>query len=140
MHIDRHIAISAGWIAGPAFGVAMMVAPDYLHPSPIVAGCLFWGGLGVFAVTILIVFVLSIREAGTRQVGALIVIVLGLITTGGGIAWYFWPSKPTEEQNAEEMAMAVAQLAQLGWTVTPDDSQIQFSIRDKPLPPTQKNS
>jgi hypothetical protein len=48
MRIDRHIAVSAGWIAGPAFGVAMMAAPEYLHPSGAVVAVLFWGGLGVF--------------------------------------------------------------------------------------------
>jgi hypothetical protein len=29
--LDRHIAIQSGWIAGPAFGVAMMAAPVYFH-------------------------------------------------------------------------------------------------------------
>jgi hypothetical protein len=52
MHIDRHIAVSAGWVAGPAFGVAMMAAPEYFHPSHAVAASLFWGGLFVFFLTL----------------------------------------------------------------------------------------
>jgi hypothetical protein len=51
MRIDRHIAVSAGWVAGPAFGVAMMAAPEYLHLSKAKAGWLFWGGLFVFVLT-----------------------------------------------------------------------------------------
>jgi hypothetical protein len=93
MQIDRHIAISAGWVAGPAFGVAMMAAPDYLHPAGGVAAALFWGGLAVFFLTLLPVFILSLERV--RRVGPLIVIAIGLTVTGAGVAWYFWPQRLT---------------------------------------------
>jgi hypothetical protein len=97
-HIDRHIAVSAGWFAGPAFGLAMMVAPEYLHPSHVLAGCLFWGGLGLFSLTLLIVLILSIREQDRRatKLGPLVVIAIGLAIFGAGVAWYFWPSAALE--------------------------------------------
>jgi hypothetical protein len=47
LNIDRHIAIQAGWIAGPAFAVAMMAAPEYLHLGPTGSAISFWGGIGV---------------------------------------------------------------------------------------------
>ena len=67
VNIDRHIAIQAGWIAGPAFGVAMMAAPEYLHLGPILSGVLFWGGILVFLATIVVVFVLSVHEENKRK-------------------------------------------------------------------------
>ena len=51
-NIDRHIAISAGWVGGPAFGVAMMAAPEYFHLGRIASGMLFWGGIIVFLATV----------------------------------------------------------------------------------------
>jgi hypothetical protein len=99
MRVDRHIAVSAGWIGGPAFGVAMMATPEYLHPSGIFAALLFWGGLGVFFVTLLVVFIASTleRQAGTRRLGPLILMAFGLAVFGAGVAWYFWPSSPHVE-------------------------------------------
>jgi hypothetical protein len=45
VHIDRQIAIWAGWIAGPAFGVAMMAAPEYLKLDPPYSGFFVLGRL-----------------------------------------------------------------------------------------------
>lgn len=62
-NIDRHIAILAGWIAGPAFGVAMMAAPSYLKLEPVTSGLLFWGGIAVFLLTIIVVVIfLSMKK------------------------------------------------------------------------------
>ena len=61
MRVDRQIAVWGGWIAGPAFGVAMMAAPVYLDLKPALAARLFWAGVIVFAVTIFIVMALSAR-------------------------------------------------------------------------------
>jgi hypothetical protein len=61
-NIDRHIAISAGWVAGPAFGVAMMAAPEYLHLGPLASGLLFWGGILLFLATITVVVIVSVHE------------------------------------------------------------------------------
>ena len=93
MQIDRHIAISAGWVGGPAFGVAMMAAPDYLHLNPIVAAVCFWGGLAVFAATLLTVVLLSSKERESRRmsIGPVVLIGSGLLLFGSGVVWYFYP-------------------------------------------------
>ena len=54
MQIDRHIAIWAGWVAGPAIGVALMAAPEYLKLGEW-APYVFWGGLIVFVATLIVV-------------------------------------------------------------------------------------
>jgi hypothetical protein len=104
LNIDRHIALQAGWIAGPAFGVAMMAAPTYFHlESAVASGFLFWGGLGMFLATILVVFLLSIHEEKERKrvVGPIILMAIGALVFGGGAAWYFWPkSEPATATNA----------------------------------------
>jgi hypothetical protein len=66
LNIDRHIAISAGWIAGPAFGVAMMAAPEYFHLGPIPSGLLFRGGIVVFLLKIAAVVLVSPHEEGIQ--------------------------------------------------------------------------
>jgi len=93
VNIDRHIAIQAGWIAGPAFGVAMMAAPEYLHLGPILSGVLFWGGILVFLATIVVVFVLSVHEENKRKavLGPIIMMAISALIFCGGAAWYFWP-------------------------------------------------
>ena len=92
--VDRHIAIQAGWIAGPAFGVAMMAAPEYFHLGPTAAGLLFWGGIGVFVLTILVVALISLHEEEKRRrvLWPIITMAIGAPIFCGGAAWYFWPS------------------------------------------------
>jgi hypothetical protein len=92
-NIDRHIAIQAGWIAGPAFGVAMMAAPDYLKLERPYSGLLFWGGIGVFLLTLAVVGLLSVYEERKRKtmVGSILVMAIGALIFCGGAAWYFWP-------------------------------------------------
>jgi hypothetical protein len=93
-NVDRHIAIQAGWIAGPSFGVAMMAAPDYLKLEPFLSGLLFWGGIAVFLLTIIVVLVLSLHEEGKREAmfGRILVMAFCALIFCGGAAWYFWPS------------------------------------------------
>jgi apolipoprotein N-acyltransferase len=97
-NVDRHIAFQAGWIAGPAFGVAMMAAPNYLKLEPPFSGLFFWGGIAVFLLTIVVVLVLSFHEKGKRKAvfGPILVMALGALIFCGGAAWYFWPSPKTE--------------------------------------------
>src|SRR5262245_20701920 len=94
LNVDRHIAIYAGWIAGPAFGVAMMAAPEYLHLGPIAAGFTFWGGIGVFVVTTVAVALISLHEEGKRRrvMWPIITMAIGALIFCGGAAWYFWPA------------------------------------------------
>jgi hypothetical protein len=100
-NIDRHIAIQAGWIAGPAFGVAMMAAPEYLHLGPLWSGVLFWGGIAVFLLTVIVVVALSLHEERKRKAvfGPIITMAVGAIVFCGGAAWHFLPS---EQRKAEE--------------------------------------
>jgi len=106
-NIDRHIAIQAGWIAGPAFGVAMMAAPNYLKLEPPFSGLLFWGGIAVFLLTIVVVLVLSFHEEGKRKAvfGSILMMALGALIFCGGAAWYFWPARDGKPQTT-----SVAQL------------------------------
>jgi hypothetical protein len=101
LHIDRQIAIWAGWIAGPAFGVAMMAAPEYLKLEPPYSGVLFWGGLIVFFVTIIVVVALSLHDEGAKKrvVGPILTMALGSLILGAGVAWYFWPGAITGSQS-----------------------------------------
>jgi hypothetical protein len=94
---DRHIAIQAGWVAGPAFGVAMMAAPEYLHLGQAASADLFWGGIAVFLATIAVVVFVTLHEEEKRRmvIGPIVVMAIGALTLCGGAAWYFWPrSKP----------------------------------------------
>lgn len=92
-NIDRHIAISAGWVAGPAFGVAMMAAPEYFHLAPLASGLLFWGGILVFGATIAVVVIVSLHQEHRRKtvLGPVITMAVGALIFGFGAAWYFWP-------------------------------------------------
>jgi hypothetical protein len=92
--LDRHIAISAGWIAGPAAGVAIMAAPGALGiTSQVAYQASFYGGLCVFALTILVLFVHALREGERRRdkVWPISLMALGLLLFMAGAAAYFWP-------------------------------------------------
>jgi len=95
MHIDRQIAIWAGWIAGPAFGVAMMAAPEYVKLEPLAARLLFWGGIIVFLLTIIVVMVIWLHEAEKQKavLGPILMMFFGALVFCGGAAWYFWPTR-----------------------------------------------
>ena len=109
-NIDRHIAIQAGWIAGPAFGVAMMAAPEYFHLGPIASGLLFWGGIAIFLLTIIVVVVLSLHDEKKRKtvLGPIILMSLSAFGLCIGAAWYFWP-----KQEAVDAANILDQTVQL---------------------------
>ena len=94
LHVDRHIAIWAGWVAGPAFGVAMMAAPEYLKMQPSVAAMFFWAGIIVFVVTIFMVISLSVREQERRHkaMWPILTMAAGVLIFGVGAAGFFWPS------------------------------------------------
>lgn len=93
MHTDRQIAVWGGWIAGPAFGVAMMAAPEYLHLKPAFAATFFWGGILIFVVTVFAVAVLQSRERERRRkpMWPIIAMAVGVTIFGTGAAGYFWP-------------------------------------------------
>jgi hypothetical protein len=92
MQTDRQIALWGGWIAGPAFGVAMMAAPEYLHLQPVLAATCFWGGILVFAVTVFVVAALQSRERERQKpMWPVYVMAVGMIIVGIGAAGYFWP-------------------------------------------------
>jgi hypothetical protein len=101
MQIDRQIALWGGWIAGPAFGVAMMAAPEYLHLGPLWSSVLFWGGIGVFLATILVVCSISLHEEERqkRMIWPIIMMAVGLTIFCAGAAWYFWPSHDVVAQD-----------------------------------------
>jgi len=107
-NIDRHIAFQAGWVAGPAFGVAMMAAPEYLHLGPAMSAILFWGGIGVFLATIGVVAFISLHEENKRRavIGPIIVMTFGALLFCVGAAWYFWP-RPEVRKIAETAAAPV---------------------------------
>jgi hypothetical protein len=107
-NVDRHIAIQSGWIAGPAFGVAMMAAPDYLKLEPPYSGLLFWGGIGVFLLTIMIVIIISLHEEKRRKavLGPIILMATGALIICGGASWYFWPTKHATEEASKEVTKA----------------------------------
>src|SRR5574337_1720964 len=98
MHADRQIAIWAGWIAGPAFGVAMMAAPEYFHLKPHLAALCFWGGIIVFVVTVFIVAaVLGYeREERRKAMWPIVAMAIGMMVFGVGAAGYFWPNASSE--------------------------------------------
>ena len=94
LSLDRHIAVSAGWIAGPAAGVAIMGAPGALGiTSQATSEACFYGGLCVFALTILAVLVHSLRERGSRQdkMWPIPLMASGTLLLLTGATARFWP-------------------------------------------------
>lgn len=83
-----------------------MAAPEYLKLDQPYSGFLFWGGLILFFVTIVVVVALSLHDdrAKKKVVGPILTMALGTLILGGGIAWYFWSSRvnqiPTSEVSA----------------------------------------
>jgi hypothetical protein len=101
MHTDRQIALWGGWIAGPAFGVAMMAAPEYLHLKPAIAATCFWGGLLVFVVTVFVLAALQSREREERKsMWPIVTMAAGMIIFGIGIAGYFWPQHQASSETS----------------------------------------
>jgi hypothetical protein len=127
-NIDRQIGIWAGWIAGPAFGLAMMAAPDYLHLSPAVSAVCFWGGIGVFIVTIAVVAILSAHEQERqhRVMGPIVMMVAGAAIFLGGAAWYFWPQTAISKS---EQASATVSAAPIKPTTSVTEIELQ-TMRD----------
>jgi hypothetical protein len=109
MHTDRQIAVWGGWIAGPAFGVAMMAAPEYLHLKPALAAWFFWGGNLVFVLTVFVVAALQSRdrEQGRKSMWPIVVMAVGVIIFGVGAAWHFWPARGGEKETAEAGKAAI---------------------------------
>jgi hypothetical protein len=108
VHVDRHIAIWGGWIAGPAFGVAMMVAPDYFKLTPPLSAFLFWSGIIVFILTLVVVFVLSLQdqEGKRRVIGPILLMTAGALVFGGGAAWYLWPESDSQQSTPPQALQA----------------------------------
>jgi hypothetical protein len=101
--IDRQIAFWGGWIGGPAFGVAMMAAPEYFKLQPTVAASCFWAGILVFACTVFVVFALSAREQERkhRSMWPIGLMALGAVIFGVGVAAFFWPTSMPHAEPAE---------------------------------------
>ncbi|QBR71671.1 hypothetical protein CU048_10700 [Beijerinckiaceae bacterium] len=109
-HIDRQISIWAGWIAAPAIGIIMMAAPNYLRLQPPLSGVLFWGGIAVFLVTIVVVASLSIHDERKRPkvMWPIITMAIGLMIFCGGAAWYFW--SPTQDAPQRDASDAIFEI------------------------------
>ncbi|HMA73038.1 MAG TPA: hypothetical protein VKP67_16385 [Xanthobacteraceae bacterium] len=137
LNIDRHIAIWAGWIAGPAFGVAMMAAPEYLHLGPTWSAILFWGGIIVFLMTIVVVGALSLHEQKRRRavLGPVFLMSLGIVIFGIGAAWYFQPTKAQQSGELQSAELAPfdnfvqinCEIAQLP-TVLPQNKMLELRL------------
>jgi hypothetical protein len=107
MHTDRQIALWGGWIAGPAFGVAMMAAPEYLHLKPVLAAGCFWGGILVFVVTVFVVAALQSRERGEKKsMWPIFAMAAGMIVFGVGVAGFFWPDRGGKEDEGKQEVAA----------------------------------
>lgn len=104
MQLDRHIAVSGAWIAGPAFGASMMAAPAAFDFQRAVSLWVFWIGLLVFLGTLAAVLTLSILEKGRKRLSVwpLTLMTTGTLIFGTGLAWFVWPkSKTASEVNSE---------------------------------------
>ncbi len=95
VNFDRHIAFQAGWIAGPAFGVAMMAAPEYFHLGQVWSAFLFWGGIGVFALTIIVLWVLYRREKESPR-GATVTSMIIMLMVCSIVAFDLWDRRNIE--------------------------------------------
>jgi hypothetical protein len=103
LNLDRHIAIQARWIAGPAFGVAMMAAPEYLHLNPALSGLLFWGGITVFVLTVFVLWILSKHKtAAPRGLSVFSLAAMLLTCSAVGVDfWYRQHAGPVKGANLE---------------------------------------
>jgi hypothetical protein len=110
---DRHIGIWAGWIAGPAFGVVTMAAPDYLKLNPVLVPYCFWVGIAIFAVSVgAIVYLISTeRRKELKRMLSIAAMAVGAVVFAIGLAGYFWPSNnaPRAETTSLTQITAVAQ-------------------------------
>lgn len=131
MHIDRQIAVWAGWIAGPAFGVAMMAAPEYFRLGRAAAGLLFWGGIVVFLLTTIVVFALLLHEAEKRHVvlSPILMMFCGAVIFFVGAAWYFWPQQPQHLAKEKSTTEATASKP-----LSNRAEEFEPAIRTAPLP------
>src|ERR1019366_3294434 len=95
MNFDRHIALSSGWVAGPAIGVVLMGLQAWLQPGPIIGAIMFFGGGAVFVATVLIIIFLWFREKAKASSFGSSRFILGsaLMVIGAVVAWYSWPIK-----------------------------------------------
>lgn len=133
-NIDRHIGISAGWIAGPAFAVSMMAAPEYFRLGPSVSALLFWGGIVVFLATVAVLAFISLHEERKRRTvtGPIILMVLGALIFCGGAAWYFWPGKSEASPEISPLDGAIQITSDLSEypTILPQHKIFEFQLND----------
>jgi hypothetical protein len=134
LNIDRHIAISAGWVAGPAFGVAMMAAPEYLHLGPTTSGLLFWGGIVVFLATVTVVVWVSLYEGRKRKpvTSPIIVMTIGMLIFCGGVAWYFWPkTEAAPDPSALDGSIQISCENSAYPTVVPQNKMFELQLNNR---------
>ena len=126
MQVDRSIALIAGWVAGPAFGVAMIAAPDYLKLRPVLVPYLLWGGILVFVTTPAVVVILSMQELkdAREPVWPILFMSLGALLFLIGLSWHFWPSSARDLSLSRQDATQSAISAHNSKPdkVTPDES------------------
>ena len=72
----------------------MMAAPEYLHLASLWSAILFWGGIIIFLMTVIVVGALSLHDRKKRRtvLGPVFLMSLGTVILGIGAAWYFWPA------------------------------------------------
>jgi len=156
MQFDRHLTISAGWVAGPAFGIAMMAAPEYLGLNHATAPYFFWGGIAVFVLTIGRGIHLWARErGGSSRVLFSALMTIGLLLFAIGVTGRFWLyrnpqvaaaiSNPLDNtvrvdcERSDRLAIGHPDrsiyLLQIGDPFLPDGSENRFSPAITTVPP-----
>jgi hypothetical protein len=139
---DRRIVFLL-FLAAAALALAAIPAADLIKDIPMSGKWVFSAvclilALGLFSRAAHIAW--QDEEAAPRsQRKRKMIGLIGMIVFGvgfiGSAAFYFWPS-----EHNDTSARAIAKLAELGWTVKPDDAEILFEVNARPLPPMKASA
>jgi hypothetical protein len=97
--LDRHIAISAGWVAGPAAGIAIMGAPGTFGiSSKLASEACFYGGAAVFLTTVVAILIHSFceRDRKHQRKWPIFLGLFCILLVFVGAAFYFRPYAQTK--------------------------------------------
>ena len=69
-------------------------------------------------------------------------IIFGIFSFVCGLIWYFWQDTTVSEVPTTQTIPTdpIARLAELGWTVKPGTSDIEFEVAAQPLPPMKDSA
>jgi hypothetical protein len=113
----------------------MMAAPEYLHLGPTWSAVLFWGGIIVFLITIVVVGALSIHEQRKRRAvfWPVLLMSFGAVVFGVGAAWYLWPSKTeaTAETSPLDGEIQIASDPYQYPTVVPQNKMFELQLHNQ---------